>query len=309
MAEARCRGISGTTVLLAFVFGVAAVPVLSQVPGALERFRPEKIRAHMTFLADDLLEGRGTGTPAFEVAATYVAAQFAAAGLQPAGTGGSYYQRVRFRKTKIISEQTRFVVTQSGAPQPLEWGLDFVAIGNTARAVVTIAAPIIFVGHGISAPEYGHDDYESSVRGAIVAFLPGVPPNLPQDRRDYYTSLKWRLAQEHGALATIELYTPDQDKAWAWGDRVLAAEDSSATWLEADGALPANSPLPRLLLSGAATSRLLAAGAQKFTNPSDIPRPLRVADAVVTLGARHEEVTSPHVLAVLPGGDPQRRNE
>jgi hypothetical protein len=70
----------------------------------------------------------------------------------------------------------------------------------------------VFVGYGIRDPEYAHDDYAQDVRGAIVAFLPEVPPHLPAARRDYYTSVKWELAPQQGAVATIELSTPEVDK-------------------------------------------------------------------------------------------------
>src|SRR6201991_3561244 len=59
-------------------------------------FSPEAFRAHVTFLADDLLEGREAGTRGYDIAARYVAAQFAALGLQPAGANGGWYQPVEF---------------------------------------------------------------------------------------------------------------------------------------------------------------------------------------------------------------------
>ena len=52
----------------------------------------------MAFLADDLLEGRGTGTRGYQLAANYVRAQFEEMGLKPAGVNGTYFQNVRFRK-------------------------------------------------------------------------------------------------------------------------------------------------------------------------------------------------------------------
>ena len=70
-----------STPALLVALSLAALPAASQFLGSTGRIRPETIRAHMSFLADDLLEGRGTGTNGFEIAAKYVASQFASYGL------------------------------------------------------------------------------------------------------------------------------------------------------------------------------------------------------------------------------------
>ena len=66
---------------------------------AMNAIRPEAIRAHMRFLSDSLLQGRGTGTTSYEIAARYVAAQLEASGLHPAGVNGAWYQPVPLRKS------------------------------------------------------------------------------------------------------------------------------------------------------------------------------------------------------------------
>jgi hypothetical protein len=298
-----------TAVLAASLCLAVAVSGASQVPDVLDRIRPETIRAHMTFLADDLLEGRGTGAHGFELAAKYAAAQFAGAGLQPAGEDGGYYQRVRFRRTRVIPEQSSLAIVQPATSEPLEWDRDFVVLGNMAQSPSATTAPVRFVGYGISAPEHGLDDYASDVRGAIVAFLPGVPPEIPAHRRDYYTSVKRQLAQERGAVATIELSTPDADKVWSWEDRVSAAADGTATWLDAGGAPPADRRVARVLLSSAGTSRLLGATSRTIEEVLAAPKPIGLAAAVLRLATRDEEIAAPHTLAMLPGSDARLRNE
>jgi hypothetical protein len=74
---------------------------------ALRAIRPEAIRAHVTFLADDLLEGRGTGTRGYDLAAQYVAAQFQAMGLEPAGVNGTFFQPIRFRTETSFRKKRR----------------------------------------------------------------------------------------------------------------------------------------------------------------------------------------------------------
>ncbi|HKE30961.1 MAG TPA: hypothetical protein VKD65_04490, partial [Candidatus Angelobacter sp.] len=78
--------------------GQAASPIPPDAKTAMGELRKEPFRAHMAFLADDLLEGRGTGTRGYEIAARYVAAQFESMGLKPAGRDGTYYQQVPLRE-------------------------------------------------------------------------------------------------------------------------------------------------------------------------------------------------------------------
>lgn len=292
--------------LLFTVAGGATAQIIG--PGSV--FRPETIRAHMTFLSDDSLEGRGTGTRGFEIAARYAASQFDSYGLEPAGVDGTFYQRVRFQQNTPIAEESSLVIGERpGRETTFQWGRDFVALGNTERSRLEVSAPIVFVGYGISAPEYGHHDYAADVRGAIVAFVPGVPEHLPMARRDYYMSQKWRLAQQHGAIATIELSTPEEDKRWTWADRVLSSTEGRGTALEGDGSLRRDEQLPRVLISTDATTRLFGYANLPLSKALAAKLPLRLPMARFTFTTRRQDLSSPHVIATLPGSDPRLRNE
>ena len=80
---------------------VPGAGITPEATNAAARISADAIRAHMRYLSDDALEGRGTGTRGYELAAKYVAAQFEALGLSPAGDGGSYFQRVPLRSTLV----------------------------------------------------------------------------------------------------------------------------------------------------------------------------------------------------------------
>src|SRR5215831_19697143 len=96
----------------------------------LREIRPEGIRAQMGFLADDLLEGRGTGTRGYQLAANYVRAQFEELGLEPAGTKGSYFQNVPFRRITLVPESSSVSVKQNGPEQKLTYEKDYVLRGD-----------------------------------------------------------------------------------------------------------------------------------------------------------------------------------
>ena len=136
-----------------------AVPEIAGLPAgaraAAGAIDGEKIRAHVRFLSLDLLEGRGPGTRGGELAAEYIATQFALAGVEPAGDNGTYFQRVPLYAVHTVEDKTKFsFVPTNGAALDLAYGDEIVAKDQTGQATAEIDAPIVFVGYGIDAPEY-----------------------------------------------------------------------------------------------------------------------------------------------------------
>jgi hypothetical protein len=125
----------------------------------MPELQKEPFRAHMAFLADDLLEGRGTGARGHEIAARYVAAQFEAMGLKPAGQDGAYFQRVPFRQLTVEPEKCAVSIAENGPTTQLKWGDDFLMSGNEVYPDSSIEAPVVFVGYGVRTPDGSYDDY------------------------------------------------------------------------------------------------------------------------------------------------------
>ncbi|HWW96486.1 MAG TPA: hypothetical protein VNY74_02275, partial [Edaphobacter sp.] len=92
-----------------------------QIPPAVKTAEasidPEKIRAHVKFLADDLLEGRGPGLRGSEIAAQYIATQFALYGLKPGGDNGTYLQQINFVGMKAIPDKTTMSLIPPKRPE------------------------------------------------------------------------------------------------------------------------------------------------------------------------------------------------
>src|SRR5579872_6668715 len=142
----------GTVLLAAFSIADAqqssTVPNVAGLPpearSAAASIDPMKIREHVRFLSLDLLEGRGPGTRGAELAAEYIATQFALAGLKPAGDNGTYFQRVPLYAVHTVEDKTRFsFVPASGAPVDLAYGSEIVAKDQTGQSVADIDAPIV----------------------------------------------------------------------------------------------------------------------------------------------------------------------
>jgi len=121
---------------------------------AMKSIDAERIRAHVKFLSDDLLEGRGTGQRGGDIAAAYIATQFALYGLKPAGDGGTYLQHVPLVGITTQPESTFAIVPEHGEPMTLRLREDYVATDQSQQAASDIDTPIVFVGYGIAAPEF-----------------------------------------------------------------------------------------------------------------------------------------------------------
>ncbi len=171
--------------LLLLVTVVASNAGAQRVAGpetaVLRSLRADDIWAPLRFLSDDLLEGRGTGTRGGDVAAHYLAAQFMRLGLEPAGDSGTWYHGVPI-VTLVPDADLR--VTAGAPARAWRFRDDFVMWSERTPEPATPALPqnvaaeaeLVFVGFGISAPEWQWDDYQGlDVRGKILLMLVNDP--------------------------------------------------------------------------------------------------------------------------------------
>ncbi len=153
-----------------------------QIPGvainAMQKIDPERIRAHVRFLSHDLLEGRGTGQRGGDIAAEYIATQFALDGLQPAGDNGTFLQKVPIVGVAPDPATTFSLVGSSGPAKDLKPLTEYVAYNETQQPESDVDAEIVYVGYGIEAPEYDWDDYKGAdVKGKVLLMLVNEPPS------------------------------------------------------------------------------------------------------------------------------------
>lgn len=282
---------------------------------AAEEFSADAFRAHVTFLADDLLEGRDTGSRGYEIAARYVATQFAALGLQPAGANGSWYQPVTF--IRYTSSATGSITV---GRQVFNLGSEAVMRASPDPAALAVDAPLVFVGYGLDMPSHGFDDYRGlDVRGKIVVVLSGTPLGIPSDVAAHMDSAKRRMAGARGAVGMISVRTR-ADSGMAWERVARFGNRPGTTWLEADGRPHSESGSLRFSasLSEAAAQQLFTAAGRQL-NPildqaANRERPRGFAMRVNARVAREAgpaptRMSSPNVIAILPGTDPSVANE
>jgi Peptidase family M28 len=282
--------------------------------------RPEALRADMLFLADDLLEGRGTGTRGHEIAAKFMASEFEAMGLEPAGDNGNYFQSVPLRSIRPDEERTTLSILRDGKEQALIFRQDFISVGDPGREDISVEAPVLYVGFGVTAPEQGYDDYAGvEAKGKIVAYLSGAPPRFEPAMRAHYSSgaAKAANATAHGAVGRILLDSPALEQLYPFKDRVSDLAFPDMRWLDAHGqpndyfpalrstAIP-NMEVTARLFEGSGKSPEEIYTAAKNGSPSSIALPVI---AKIKTVSKFEEFRSPNVVARLQGSDPKLRGE
>jgi Zn-dependent M28 family amino/carboxypeptidase len=221
---------------------IPEVPGLPQAArAAAASIDSERIRAHVRFLSLDLLEGRGPGKRGAELAAEYIATQFALAGVEPAGDNGTYFQSVPLVAVHTIEDKTKFsFVPASGQPIDLTYGSEIVSKDQTGQATAEIDAPIVFVGYGIHAPEYHWDDYAGvDVRGKIALVIVNEPPS--DDEKffkgkvlTYYGrwTYKYEEAARRGAVGVLIVHRADL-ASYGW-EVVRNSQSVEKSYLQGD---------------------------------------------------------------------------
>jgi Zn-dependent M28 family amino/carboxypeptidase len=287
---------------------------------AMAEIRPEAIRADMTFLADDLLEGRGTGVRGHELAAKFVAAQFEQMGLQPAGDGGTYFQRVRLRDYRADEENTTVILSKPGKEWKLVNRKDYLVFGDAGRTSGSVEARVVYVGYGVTAAEQGYDDYQGvDATGKVVAFTFGAPPSLESSLHAHYSAFEKKAANaaKHGAVGVLFLTDPILEQIYSFQQEMDALVFPHLAWLDPQGR--PNDYYPQLqggaflsldaaknVFEGSAHSaeEVFAAAKAGKQLSFDLPWTLKNQWA-----SKLKDLQSPNVVARLPGSDPTLRDE
>src|ERR1700722_7423778 len=128
--------------------------------------------AQTVALSDDSMEGRDTGTEAYERAAKYVAAQFTAAGLKPAGDNGTFFQRVPMHQIDLDKEKSSVeIFGAAGKSAALHFTTDITTVPREQPS--SIEAPLVFLGYGL--PPADLDVKGSDLKGKIAVFFNNTP--------------------------------------------------------------------------------------------------------------------------------------
>ncbi len=293
-----------------------------RLPGAafaaMQKIDPERIRAHVRFLSHDLLEGRGTGQRGGDIAAEYIATQFALYGLRPVGDNSTYWQKVPMVGITPQPETTFSLVGARGDARNLTPLDDYVAYDQTQQPQSEVDAEIVYVGYGIEAPEYKWDDYKGTdVRGKVLLMLVNEPPSddvnfFKGKALTYYGrwTYKYEEAARKGAVGAILIHQTEM-ASYPW-DVVRNSNSGEKSYLKLDGS-------PKLKVAswiqfGVAKQMASSAGMDIDKMMADArSRDFHPVTLPVKLNAHMVSKIRPfesnNVLAMLPGSDSKFKSE
>lgn len=278
-----------------------------------------RLEADVLFLADDALEGREAGTTGYALAAGYVAGQFAALGLQPAGNDGTYFQSVPMVSSQLVfGERARLDVSNTQGASVLPEGPaggNYFTFPKRGEPLGEVEGELVFVGYGFAADGYEQDDFASiDLDGKIAVILLGAPETLNSEERAHFSSTVSQRLSERGAVGSISLFTPIDEERFTFEQISGYFRSTFMAWAQPDGTVfsPApgirasaflNSPVSEVLFEGQPASWQDVLAYKKdegATLPSfDMGLTARIVGEY-NVGT----ISSPNVIGMIPGTDP-----
>jgi Zn-dependent M28 family amino/carboxypeptidase len=298
MSAARRAARAATLGLAAFAAVVAAA---AEPPPAID---PDQLARHLRILASDAFEGRAPATPGEARTVDYLVEQFRLAGLQPGGADGSWTQDVPLLRSQVVGEVAAAV--QVG-DTTLRWtqGED-VALQSLypVEQVVVEAAPLVFIGYGVHAPERGWDDYKGvDLRGKVAVVLINDPDfeggegDFDGNALTYYGRWSYKYEEAVRRGARLPRATARNGGLGPLFD--IAARGDAASQLQLRGWLHRDAA--QALFSAAGLD--LAAEKRRAQRRDFSPRALGDARLDARLRLEREQVVTRNVLARLPGSE------
>ncbi|MGA8807285.1 MAG: M28 family peptidase [Thermoanaerobaculia bacterium] len=323
----RLRSIIALATLFALPVFAATKTTKDAAPAAVKRgmglLSGKAMAAHDQFLASDLLEGRGPGTRGDEIAQQYIAAQFEAYGLQPAGDGGTYYQNVPLLGIATDREKSSLAFTKNGTAigAALKFGDQIVGQNQTQTENDTIDSELVFVGHGVVAPEYKWDDYKSlDTRGKTLVMLVDDPPANAQEpdlfkgnARTYYGrwTYKYEIGTSKNAAGVILIHTtPSAGYGWnvvsnSWGsENSFMKNKPGAPALKFAGWMTEEEARAVFTAAGQDLNALTQQASSRSFQP--VPLGIKLTGNIVS---KLRSFNTTNVVARLSGSDPKLRDE
>jgi Zn-dependent M28 family amino/carboxypeptidase len=296
----------------------AAVAAVSATPDAVERLRMD-----VAWLADDAREGREAGSRGYVDAAHYVAARLESVGVEP-GANGEWFQEVPLRSASpVLEAAAASITTRDGSVHELKHLDDFTIRASMSSESSRVEnAEAVFIGYGVHAPAFGHDDYANAdLNGKVAVVFSGAPDIFDNESRAHFnsTGLKYKEASDRGAIGMVMLNSSASMESLPWDRRIANPSYTSMSWIWPDGRAETSGPNIKanltihpdkaaLLFDGAEQSyeTVLTAVDAEGEAPESFDLAVRISMAG---GVKVDDVTSPNVVGLIPGADSARADE
>lgn len=292
--------------------------VAGPTSGPALRIERTRLFEDTRILSADSMQGRAPGTPGEARAVRHIEARMAEAGLVPVGGRSDYRLPIELLgMTKDLGASTVSIVGPGGTPLDLRIEQNFTFWSTSEQELVQIEdLPLVFVGHGVQAPEYGWDDFKGvDLSGAIALFLNDDPAVVEGgdalfggDIRTYYGrwTYKFEQAQRMGAVGAIVVHT---DASASYGYSVIGNMGERQIWqrdYRLDFLAWMDSTLTAQVAGAIGTDvpGLFALGARRDFEPIDTG--FRVTSTIRT---QFERIQAPNVAGMIRGSDPTLADE
>jgi hypothetical protein len=300
------------TLLSAILFTSCAKDPVDHV---LANVTPETLMGHVRILSHDSLLGRAPGTLGEQKATSYIADRLREYGLEPMGEDGSYFQQVTLIAHRILPTTTT-EVRGGGKTLRMKNLIETTIMSGTPAPELRLTnAPMIFVGHGVVAPEQNWDDYKDvDVHGAVLVFLNNDPPSddpkvFGGKARTLYGrwTYKYDIAERKGAAGAIIIHT-DSTAGYPWGvvansrsgENLILASDAATSTLKVKAWTTEDASREILAMSGLTLEALMAAAARPDFRPV---RLTTTYSATIRMSVR--TFNGINVLGLVRGRDPE----
>jgi Peptidase family M28 len=263
--------------------------------------------ARTTALSNDTMEGRDTGTEAYQRAADYVAAQFKAAGLKPAGDYGTFFQSVAMDQTELVAEKSSVeIIPDAASAKPLSLQLlQQVTITPHDRMPEALTAPMVFLGDATFAND--HD-----LSGKVAVFFNYIPSSVTGKERDTFAARRLQRITNAGAVAIVSIDNPSAIEPFHWPAAYARTVSLNQPLASTHNFQPARPAPLSLRISAEAAPSLFVASGHSFADILALgskgdPLPYFPLQASLRLHliTASKEISSPNILAILPGSDPK----
>lgn len=278
-----------------------------------------RLEADVRYLADDSLEGREAGTTGYALAAGYVAGQFAALGIKPAGNDGTYFQSVPMVSVRlefggksglqITNPQGAAILPQSTA------GEDYFTFPKQGKTTGEVEGELVFVGYGFAAEGYEQDDFAGlDLTGKVAVVLRGAPDTLNSEERAYFGDTLSQRLSKRGAIGIITVFTPTDAKQFTFEQLRGYLRSTLMAWAQPDGTVFSEAPgIQGSAIMSSALSQALFEGqpiswddvdAYKSGKRADLPSFNMGLTARIMGESTVGTISSPNVIGIIPGTDP-----
>jgi hypothetical protein len=268
--------------------------------------------AQTVALSNDSMEGRDTGTDAYERAAKYVAAQFTAAGLKPAGDNGTFFQRVPMHQTELDLKRSYLTINFHDAKRPsvpLKLVEEITLTPRAFHATADFISNMIFLGYGDTLPDPHTLDLKD-FRDSIAVVFNATPANLTPSERATFAAGRTRNLINAGFFAIISIDNPSATEPFHWPAayaRSVVIGDGHSGTTETERVTY------QFRISADAAAKLFSANPDHpysallhdAESGASLPTFTLAASLSGKLSASEKDISSPNILAILPGSDPK----